>query len=91
MNDSILRCVGKACRESPHDPSIFFGREPILGIPKHIFWNFVIILIVALIFWWLVRGSQKSETALELLKKRYVSGEIGRETYLSMKKDISEE
>ena len=32
----------------------------------------------------------KAETALEILQKRYASGEIDREEYKQIKKDISE-
>jgi putative membrane protein len=35
------------------------------------------------------QGSQSSETPLDILKKRYARGEISREQYEQMKKDIS--
>lgn len=42
--------------------------------------------------WWGPRGhhrdSGESETALEILKKRYAKGEITREEFDQMKKDI---
>ena len=65
-------------------------REPVFGlIPMPLIWNFIAVLIIALIFWWLIRSSSKNgETPLDLLKKRYASGEIDRETYLKMKEDI---
>lgn len=34
-------------------------------------------------------GGKKESDALEILKKRYVIGEIDEETYLRMKKEIS--
>jgi uncharacterized membrane protein len=44
---------------------------------------------VALIFWWQLRSSQKTvETPANLLKRKYVAGEIDRKTYLQMKEDI---
>ena len=65
--------------------------EPLFGfVPMPMVWNFVAVLLVALIFWWLIRSSQKGgETPLDLLNRRYVSGEIDRKTYLQMKEDIS--
>jgi uncharacterized membrane protein len=60
-------------------------------IPMPLLWNFVVVLLVALIFWWLLCGSQKSvETPMNMLKKRYVMGEIDRKTYLEMKGDITD-
>jgi putative membrane protein len=35
------------------------------------------------------RGPQSSETALDILKKRYARGEITRDDYERMKKEIS--
>ena len=69
-----------------------FWSEPLLGIiPMPLIWNFLAVFLVALIFWWLVRGSHKGvETAENLLKKRYVSGEIDRKTYNQMKEDIKD-
>jgi putative membrane protein len=60
-------------------------------------WIFWIILIV-LVVWLIVNQSNKSkqnfqpqqqtESALEILKKRYAKGEISKEQYEQMKKDI---
>ncbi|MFH1787797.1 MAG: SHOCT domain-containing protein [Candidatus Altiarchaeota archaeon] len=73
-----------------YDP--LFGRDALFGfIPKFLVWNIVIVLVVVLIFYWLTRDSKKCrETPLDILKKRYVSGELDRKTYLQMKEDISE-
>jgi len=67
-------------------------REPVLGfIPPPLLWNIVVVGVVALIFWWLLRGSGKhAETPMDVLKKRYVSGEIDRETYQQMIEDIKD-
>jgi len=79
------RCFGPDCRL----PHFLFGREPLFGfIPSYMVWNVVIILLVALIFWWLLRGSRQVETPLDVLKKRYVSGEIPKDEFEQMKKDI---
>ena len=61
----------------------------IFGIPTFFLWNLLFVLILALIFYWLVKNTRHPpETALELLKKRFVKGEIGKEQFDSMKKDI---
>ncbi len=55
-----------------------------------IFWVIVIIVIVLLAK--LILGGTKkegkSETALDILKKRYANGEIDREEFDSIKKDL---
>ena len=60
------------------------------GIFMILFWVLVIIGIVFLIK--MVMGSTKeggkSETALDILKKRYVNGEISKEEFKEKKKDI---
>lgn len=59
-----------------------------------LFWVLVIIGIILLIVW-LVRqsgrhaGGQAEETALDILKKRYARGEISKEDFEKMRKDIS--
>jgi len=58
------------------------------GIPVFVVWNLIIILLLVLIFYWLVRGSRTNETATDILKKRYASGEIDKKTFEQMKKDI---
>jgi uncharacterized membrane protein len=72
-----------------------FWREPIYGIPVPIFWNLFAVVIVALIFWWLIRSSSKHagspvDPPLNQLKRRYVAGEIDRKTYQQMKEDIAD-
>ncbi len=56
-----------------------------------IFWVGIIILVVALI-WPRVRkeeSQRNSETSLlEILKKRYARGEIGKEEYAEKKSDL---
>ncbi|MCG6960762.1 MAG: SHOCT domain-containing protein [Ignavibacteriaceae bacterium] len=56
------------------------------------FWIF----IIALIIWLLVDRSNKTkqnlppqETALDILKKRYAKGEITKEQFEQMKKDLN--
>ncbi len=69
-------------------PPIF--KHYILGIPTFFVWNFLIILIIALIFYWLLRGSKTYETPMDVLKKRYVREEIDKETFEEMKKNITD-
>ncbi len=64
------------------------GRRMFFGIiPIPVIWNLLIILVIALIFYWLVKGSA-AQDALDIAKKRYASGEIDRKTFLEIKKDI---
>jgi putative membrane protein len=59
-----------------------------------IFWTMVVIGVILLIVW-IVRqtgrrtGGHAEETALDILKKRYARGEITKEEYEKVKKDIS--
>ena len=57
------------------------------------FWSAVIVGIVFLIRWLVLpankgRESSQEESALEILKKRYAMGEINKDEYEKMKKDI---
>lgn|GEM_PF-3730967 len=67
-----------------------FFRHEILGIPTFFIWNFLIILIIALIFYWLLRSTKSYETPMDVLKKRYVREEIDKKTFEGMKKDITD-
>ena len=60
---------------------------PILMV---VFWAAVIVGIVFLIRWLILRSSlpEKHESALDILKRRYAGGEISREEYEQMKKDL---
>jgi putative membrane protein len=57
-----------------------------------IFWVLIIVAIVALIRWIAVQNrpapSQKEESALDILKKRYVRGEISKEDFEEKKKQL---
>lgn len=57
------------------------------------FWSAVIVGIVFLVRWLVLpankgRESSQEESALEILKKRYAMGEINKEEYEKIKKDI---
>lgn len=63
----------------------------IWGLMSILIWALIILGIVAIITW-LVRqpkGGQPSETALDILQKRYASGELSKEQYEEMKKELS--
>jgi putative membrane protein len=57
-----------------------------------IFWVLIIVAIVALIRWIAVQNrpapSQKEESALDILKKRYARGEISKEDFEEKKKQL---
>jgi putative membrane protein len=57
-----------------------------------IFWLAIIAGIIFLVRFFIKQGSSggKPETSLDILKKRYARGEIGREEYEEKKKDLRE-
>ena len=71
---------------------MFIGSDPLFGVvPMFIIWNIFVILLVAAIFYWLIRSAKKpTEKPLDVLKRRYAAGEIDKETFLSMKKDLAD-
>lgn len=92
MNATLVEHGGRIAGEEVFRRAPGLWRDSLFGfIPMPLVWNFVAVLLVVLIFWWLIHNSQKNaETAMNLLKRRYVTGEIDRETYLKMKKDIAD-
>ncbi len=84
----VGRIAGEIERNGRHSP--FLPRD-VLGIPTVFVWNLLFILVIALIFYWLLRSSRQShETPLDLLKKRYVRGEIDKDEYEERKRVISD-
>jgi putative membrane protein len=65
----------------------------IIPIMIAIFWAAIIIAVIVLIRWAMKSGAighgiPKDESALEILKRRYARGEISREEFEAIKKDI---
>lgn len=60
-----------------------------------LFWILIIAGVVLVVSWLVNKDSQASarptESALEILKQRYARGEIDRETFERMKRDIEGE
>lgn len=58
-----------------------------------LFWVLIIVGVVLVVRWFVDQGGQKGtqseETALEVLKKRYARGEIDKEKYEAMKRDLT--
>ncbi len=54
-----------------------------------IFWILVIIGLVLLIkYLWEGGGTKRADSAIEILKRRYASGEISKEEFEEKKKDL---
>ena len=58
-----------------------------------LFWILIIVGVVLVVRWFIsegkLKGLQTEETALEILKKRYVSGEIDKEQFVTMKRELT--
>jgi len=54
-----------------------------------IFWGFIIWGFVVLIGWFIKQKEDKNDSALDILKKRYVNGEIAKKEFEEKKKDLS--
>jgi len=71
-----------------------FGFGWIFGV---IFWILFICLVIGLVRWYVSADNKKSRAdedetsgkALDILKERYVKGEITKKEFLEMKKDIA--
>ena len=69
-----------------HDMMGWFG-----GFGMILFWVILIIVIIVLVKVIMARPdgrAENKETPLEILKRRYASGEIGKDEYEEKKKDL---
>ena len=62
------------------------GFEAIIMV---LFWGAIIWLVISLINAGTQRSEETSESALAILKKRYARGEVTREQYLEMEKELT--
>jgi uncharacterized membrane protein len=59
-------------------------------VPAYVVWNGLIILLVMLVFYWLVRSSKTAkEMPHEILVRRLASGEISKQEYEDLKKELA--
>jgi len=69
-----------------------WGNQGFMGVFMWIFWIAVIVGIIFLVKWIVMQsksGEQKrEENPLEILKKRYVRGEIDQEEFEQKKQDL---
>ncbi len=54
-----------------------------------LFWGAIIWLVISLINTGTKKSEETSESALAILKKRYARGEVTREQYLEMEKELT--
>ncbi|NIO49059.1 MAG: hypothetical protein GTN73_06455 [Candidatus Aminicenantes bacterium] len=69
-----------------------FGSQGFMGVFMWVFWIAVIVAIVFLVKWIVqqsrTREGSPEESSLDILKKRYVRGEIDKEEFEQKKKDL---
>jgi putative membrane protein len=73
------------------------GWGPMMG-PGYggmVMWMIFLAVLIAVVIYWLVRGEKSKtkdrspdETPIDILKKRYAKGEITKEEFERMKKDL---
>ena len=63
-----------------------------MGIGMWIFWIIVVVTVVLLVKLWIVgvpdRSDKTSESPLEILEKRYASGEVDEDEFKRIKKEL---
>ncbi|MGE4588995.1 MAG: SHOCT domain-containing protein [Acidaminococcaceae bacterium] len=77
----------------PYWGSHWGGLGPFMMLPMFLFWLLIIVIGILLVRkLWRENSdnqvSKVSKTALEILKERYAKGEISKEEFEQMKKDI---
>ena len=91
---TILPSLMAAQANGPPGPGMMGGWGWGFGILGMLFWLALFVLIVVLVWRLLERGDRGGfprapETPLEILEKRYARGEIDRDTFERMKRDLS--
>lgn len=67
---------------------IAVGQKNLLFIAHILFWILIVLGVLALIKCIIQPGQKEKDEALELLKRRYVAGEINREEFKEKKKEL---
>jgi putative membrane protein len=71
---------------------MMWGNQGFMGGFMWIFWIAIIVGIILLVKWIVQQnrpgGQQQGENSLEILKKRYARGEIDKEEYDRIRKDL---
>jgi putative membrane protein len=72
---------------------MMWGGYGFMGVFMWIFWILVIVGVVFLVKWLVQQGKQsqsgREEDPLDILKRRYARGEVNKEEFEQIKKDLS--
>ncbi len=61
-----------------------------MGLMMLVFWGLIIVALVLGIRWLVTQGREpRSDSALEILRQRYARGEISKEEFEAMKRDLT--
>ena len=60
----------------------------VFGMPRMIFYQIFIIIAIFFVLYWMFRNNKNQDSAIEILRKRYVNGEISEKEFLRIKKDL---
>lgn len=91
---SLFSLIFLGCTPGPNDPSGNWGHMMGHGYGGGFMW-FIVLVVVGVILFYLLqalqsKGSDASikETPMDILKKRYAQGEIDKDEFVRMKKDL---
>lgn len=68
-------------------PGYMAGWSSIIGIPFGLIFQLLILVLFFLIIYWIFK-SRSSNSAKDILEKRYAEGKITRKEYLQAKHDL---